>query len=273
MQTGLKQVAFSLTPLLILILFAELLFRITNLATSPINSPVLPTESWGLDQIDRELFWSMRPNVQIKFQGVTMSTNELGLRSGPVRPKRENEFRILSLGESTTFGAYVGDDATYSAKLEHILNQTRHTDRFTVINAGVSGYTSFQSLMYLEKRGFALDPDLVLFYHEYNDYLPTYVRDSQNNVIGMTLSDAERYHSRERRLHRGLMQVSAVYRFFSYRLALSKILNFQYDDSNTRQESISIRIGDREESLKMPVRVRPEERIQILQDLIDEGLL
>jgi hypothetical protein len=124
--------------------------------------------------------------------------------------------------------------------------------------------------MYLEKRGFALDPDLVLFYHEYNDYLPTYVRDSQNNVIGMTLSDAERYHSRERRLHRGLMQVSAVYRFFSYRLALSKIGNFQYDDSNTRQESISIRIGDREESLKMPVRVRPEERIQILQDLIDE---
>ena len=40
-----------------------------------------------------------------------------------------------------------------------------------MINAGVSGYTSFQSRKYLELRGLELKPDLVLFYHEQNDFL------------------------------------------------------------------------------------------------------
>ena len=249
---------------------AELLFHMTDLVNSPINSPALPTEASGLDQIDHELFWSMRPNLRILFQGVMISTNELALRSAPVGPKQKNEFRILSLGESTTFGAGVENDETYSARLEYILNNTLHTNRFKVINAGVSGYTSFQSLLYLKKRGFKLSPDLVLFYHEYNDYLPTYIRDSQNNVIGMNMSDPERYHSQQRRFHRGLMKISAVYRYICYRLALANIRHFQNDPSKQPLQSISVQIGEREESLKMPSRVRPQERIEIIQGLINE---
>ena len=132
----LKRILFSLTPLFILIVCSELIFRVTGLASSPVNSPVLPGEARGLYQHDHELFWSMRPGVRIPYQGVTIATNELGLRSGPVRPKRSTEFRILSLGESTTFGAGVGNDVTYSARLEQILNVWSGQKRFVVINAG-----------------------------------------------------------------------------------------------------------------------------------------
>ena len=253
-----------------LIVCLELVFRVTGLADSPINSPVLPGEALGLNRHDHELFWSLRPNVRISYQGVIVATNELGLRSGPVRPKRKGEFRILSLGESTTFGAGVEIGATYSVRLEQILNEISGWNRFSVINAGVSAYSSFQSLVYLKQRGFELNPDLVIFYHEYNDYLPTYVRDSQNNVLGMNQSDPERYRTRQRKFHRGLMRVSAGYRYLCYRVALSKIRDFQKDHSEDRSQTVVTRVGGREESLEMPSRVRPEERVAVLLDLINQ---
>lgn len=266
----LKRVLFALAPLFILMVSTELAFRILGVADSPMNSPVLPGETAGLIRYDSELFWSLRPNLKVPFQGVTVVTNELGLRSGPVLPKQAGEFRILSLGESTTFGAGVEGDQTYSARLEGILNEVTGTNRFTVINAGVSAYTSFQSLVYLKERGFELSSDLVIFYHEYNDFLPTSIRDSRNNVIGMNLSDPERYRSRGRRLHRSLLQLSAVYRYVCYRVAMSKIREFQNDESKVRSNSVVLRVSDREESLRLPLRVGPEERVAVLVELIEE---
>lgn len=164
-----------------------------------------------IHRIDSLLFYSLRPNLRTRWQAAPVSTNSLGLRGPEIRPKQPDEFRILSLGESSTFGAGVADDQTYSTRLGELLQQRDSRHRYRVVNAGVSGYTSFQSWKYLEQRGLELHPDLVLFYHEINDSLPA------------EYSDRELYESRSHHWHRGLAEWSAAYRALSHHMALHNI--------------------------------------------------
>ncbi len=56
---------------------------------------------WGhRHEYDPLLFWRLRPGS--KFQGDML--NSLGLRGPEVADKTADEFRVLSLGESTTYG-------------------------------------------------------------------------------------------------------------------------------------------------------------------------
>jgi lysophospholipase L1-like esterase len=117
---------------------------------------------------DALLFWRLRPHVVV--DGAPL-TNALGLRGPEVPPRTPDEFRILSLGESTTFGRRLAWEDTYSGLLQA---GTRRVDgrEVRVVNAGIPGYTIFQGATYLEHRGLALGPDLVLVYFGYNDFLP-----------------------------------------------------------------------------------------------------
>lgn len=141
-----------------------------------INSPIAcDVENWGLiSRGDPKLFWALKPNVKkVRLTGTsadtlfssrhaagfTVSTNELGLRNGPIREKGER-FRILAVGDSTTFGDWVNDDETWPSQLQAILDPD--ADSIEVVNAGVSGYSAFQGLTYLEEFGLNLDPDMVL---------------------------------------------------------------------------------------------------------------
>ena len=99
MRRVLKRIIFSLTPMLILIVCAELIFRVTGLGDSPVNSPDLPGEALGLNQPDQELFWSLRPNVRIPYQGVIIATNDLGLRSGVVSTLDTPRAAVLEGGD------------------------------------------------------------------------------------------------------------------------------------------------------------------------------
>lgn len=226
-----KRLVFSLIPLVVLAATLEGAVRLAKLDRPTIQSTPLPEELAGLIQPDRELFWSLRPDTHMTWRGTQVSVNHQGTRGADIAPKQPGEFRILSLGESTTFGVNVSDDETYSARLEQLLRKTRPNGRVTVINAGVSAYSSFQSVMFLEERGFAFQPDVVLFYHELNDYLPTSLRDASNNEIGVVQTDRELYESRAGRGHRALMQWSAVYRWLSYALAQARIRKFDRPDA------------------------------------------
>ena len=204
----LKFLIFSLIPVLTLLTLAEGLLRLTGT-----DRPFLTNFQSELDYPDEDLFWSLPPGARIESMGTLVVTNSLGLRSPEPKDKQPDEFRILSLGESTTFGALVENDQTYSALLEVALNQNNTARTFRVINAGVSGYTSFQSLKYLELRGLELKPDLVLLYHEVNDYLPAWhARITSEAVTDLALSDRQLYESRQRKLHRKLLSWSAIYR-------------------------------------------------------------
>ncbi len=244
------------------------MLRLGGWGDSPITPYVLPGEPEGLVQLDEDLFWSLRPDQEVLFAGVPVRTNRLGLRGPEVRRRRDREFRILSLGESTAFGTGVGDAETYAALLEAHLNRAAGQDRFTVINAGVPAYTSFQSLVYLKERGLALEPQMLLFYHEANDRFPSYLRASDNSVVGMHQSDPERHADRLRRTHRRLLAWSAIYRFIRYRLALSQIERFQQTVGDEFRPAYPVQLGDDQRTLKFPFRVRLEERIEILKELV-----
>ncbi len=78
-------------------------------------------------------------------------------------------FRIICLGDSCTYGSNVDWDQTYPARLQVVLNNGDDEPRIEVLNAGVSGYTSYQGFRYLQEDLIRYKPDLVTLYFGPND--------------------------------------------------------------------------------------------------------
>jgi hypothetical protein len=121
-----------------------------------------------------DLQWSPHPYLNYYptpgYEDGLTSHNSLGYRGSdfPVE-KPDGEYRIVALGGSTTYTIGVADNAmTFAAQLEVVLAEAGY-DRVRVINAGAGGYTSWESLINLQVRILALDPDLILVYHGTND--------------------------------------------------------------------------------------------------------
>ncbi|MCH7597041.1 MAG: hypothetical protein IID35_10830 [Planctomycetes bacterium] len=279
-----RRIGFSLVPVVVLIGGAEVALRLGEWAKPTMRNLPLPAEYAGLFEPDDELFWSPGANLEITYRGVTVRTNDLGLRTRDVAEKPEGQFRILSLGESSTFGIGVENDETYSALLEELLRDGFGSASVRVINAGVPAYSSFQSVQYLKTRGLALEPDLVLFYHEVNDYLPSTFRDGSNTEVGISSSDKQLYHSRSGGLARRLLRYSALHRFITYRVARGRIRALQASPSGNPLAQIGLPdIGlpsrivetvngkDTEPTLNarsLPRRVTSVERTEILEELV-----
>ena len=262
-----RKLAFALIPVLGLLIVTELILRVTGIADSTVMPLSLPGEDSNIHRADEHLFWAMWPGVEVPFQGVTVTTNSRGLRNAELRDKRPGEFRILSLGESTTFGAKVENDETYSAQLQAQLNRRDPAQRFNVINAGVSGYTSFQSLIYLKRHGLALAPDLVLFYHELNDYMPTTEVNVKNTVIGESLTDKQRYLAKRWRLHRQLLARCATYRAIHFLAAHIKIKRFKRAAVRRGPGNWQVIMGVKVTLSERPGRVSPAERSENFEEL------
>lgn len=82
-------------------------------------------------------------------------------------------FRIMTLGDSFTFGQYVDTAENYPEKLEDLLNQKlrcSHTEKFEVINLGVAGYDPEYSAHRFKTRGQKYEPDLLLWLTPDNDF-------------------------------------------------------------------------------------------------------
>ncbi len=167
----------------------------------------LVTGEENLDQLvktDINLFWTLVPNITNKQVTETLandqntpstytySTNEMGFRSPPLCPVG-SRFRILAIGDSTTFGQHVADHETWPAQLQQILDPKAEV--IEVINAGVIGASSFQGLAFLHTRGLALQPNLVIATFGFNDW------------GGAELSDRERAAAYQHRGVRGLLNL------------------------------------------------------------------
>jgi len=163
---------------------------------------------WELTrEYDPLLFWRMQPGIER--DGETL-TNSLGLRGPEVEPKRPDEFRILSLGESTTFGIRLPYDETYSARLEAALGGLSNRP-VRVVNAGVPGYSLFQGVTYLKYRGIGLEPNAVIVYFGYNDFLPVAYRRDRDVAAGWPgggASDRELFESRSALSFRSIYAVA-----------------------------------------------------------------
>jgi lysophospholipase L1-like esterase len=215
MKRRLAALAFGIAVPAVLLAALELGSRLV--APTAMPQPLIAGErdDWiDTRRWDPLLFWSLRPSVVVDGQPFT---NALGLRVPEVGPKAEGELRILSLGESTTFGQGLAWHETYSGRLERLLEPSS-AGNVRVVNAGVPGYTLFQGWLYLAHRGAALDPDAVLLYFGYNDFLPVAYRvkrDAAADAASTGLDDRE-LHERQQtlvfRARRFLLERSNLYR-------------------------------------------------------------
>jgi lysophospholipase L1-like esterase len=166
-------------------------------------------------QFDPILFWTLKPGLRAAGEQLT---NSQGLRGEEIGPKPHDEFRILSLGESTTFAIMLPAEANYSAGLQRKLPRL-DSKRVRVVNAGVPGYSLYQGVTYLTDRGDRLEPDGVLVYFGYNDFLATAYRtqrDAHRDDRAAGLTDrqvAARRRQPAFRLAYGLARVSNLARY------------------------------------------------------------
>lgn len=103
---------------------------------------------------------------------IRIKHNNFGMR-GPssTREKPTDVVRIVTMGGSTTYCWNTSDGDTWSDRLALRLENRFPHQKFEVLNAGVSGYTSFSNLIYLAGRIVDLDPDFVVLYQTANDLL------------------------------------------------------------------------------------------------------
>ncbi|RKY35889.1 MAG: hypothetical protein DRP73_04300 [Candidatus Omnitrophota bacterium] len=85
----------------------------------------------------------------------------------PIPKKQENEYRIVTLGDSCTYG--LGVKNSYADFLESYLSQANKNKIFRVFNYGYPGYSSFQGLEFLKKYITQLQPDMVIVWFGAND--------------------------------------------------------------------------------------------------------
>lgn len=96
--------------------------------------------------------------------------NALGYRGPDVLlPKPEKTFRIVALGGSTTYSSATTSEESYPMQLWQILRDDYGYTNVEVVNAGVSGYTTWDILAALAFRVLELEPDMILFYEGVND--------------------------------------------------------------------------------------------------------
>ena len=141
-------------------------------------------------ELDRELLFRRSPGFSGSTPpGVRFTTNALGLRGPEIGvAKPPGTFRILALGDSTVFGFGVAFEQTFSQRLERLLDSAWPDTVVEVINAGIPGYSIFNSLAYLERDGVDLDPDLIVLQTNFNDrrYVPSWSRQDSRGFYAWT---------------------------------------------------------------------------------------
>ncbi|MFQ5702076.1 MAG: SGNH/GDSL hydrolase family protein [Acidobacteriota bacterium] len=134
-------------------------------------------------QWDRYLFYKLRPHLDLMLTDVAtpavirdrtrwlFHTNAHGFNTPDVPfRKPHGVFRIVALGDSSTFGWGVDPQRNYPFLLEVELKRRYPEAKIEVVNLGVCGYTSLQGRVLLEREALRYDPDVVILSYGSNDF-------------------------------------------------------------------------------------------------------
>ena len=114
----------------------------------------------------------LRPGSHGRMMNCPISINSLGFRGPEFSVAKDGAYRIVALGESTTFGMTLQpEDKPWPEVLEQIIRQRLKTRRpVQVINAGVPTYSLQDSLDRLPGQILPLQPDMIITYHGANGF-------------------------------------------------------------------------------------------------------
>jgi lysophospholipase L1-like esterase len=100
----------------------------------------------------------------------TATINALGFRGPDFEPRKPvGTFRVVCLGESSTFGFHNADAETYPYLLHQLFESQPRAMKVEVINAGFPYYNSDSILSLVQSEILSYDPDLLTIYGAYND--------------------------------------------------------------------------------------------------------
>jgi len=115
----------------------------------------------------------LRPNARFRHTSRDGSWNFV-INSRGFRATREYPYakpagclRVICVGDSHTQGFECRQDMTYSAVIERYLN--RHCGTTEVVNAGVSGFSTAEALVFVENEAFRYHPDVIVLGFFAND--------------------------------------------------------------------------------------------------------
>jgi lysophospholipase L1-like esterase len=112
--------------------------------------------------------------------------NSLGFRGKEFSKNKGNAYRIVALGESTTFGCTLRpQDRPWPEVLEQMIQERIKPARpVEVINAGTPGYTLQKNLLRLPMDILPLKADMIISYHGWNWFGAIF--DGMPPVVGKT---------------------------------------------------------------------------------------
>jgi lysophospholipase L1-like esterase len=115
----------------------------------------------------------LRPSSEGKMFASLVRINNLGFRGPDIPFEKGNAYRIVTLGESTTFGHTIAaTDVPWPELLQQLIQAKLHPDRpVQVINAGIPSYNIRLNVQRLTKQILPLQPDLIISYHGYNGFM------------------------------------------------------------------------------------------------------
>jgi len=150
----LQNVALSVATFLFCVAAFELILRLNGYGNLEIYEP------------DAALYWKLKPNQNCytKIDHKPVHINSHGTRGAEFQTaKPPNTFRILSLGDSRTFGWGLSEPETYSGLLQQRLQQQLGSARkVEVINAGVNAWSYPQMLVHFRDTALQYQPDVVI---------------------------------------------------------------------------------------------------------------
>jgi len=160
------------------------------------------------------LLWELEPGTRT-MDGVPAKINRFGMRGEDVAvPKPEGVRRVLVTGDSSNFGFRVSDEEVLVSVVVEALGGERAG--IEGINASVPGYSTYQTINFLEMRAWDLEPDVVVIGNLSSD----------NNFDAFVDKELLASYSRFEdgwigSLHNAL-KVSAVYRILDHKTRVTK---------------------------------------------------
>jgi len=164
-RSVLKKLAISLLSLIVVLVLAEVAARLAEPGPFSFfdSQPYDPAP--GMDHVHKR-------NFAGRWDGTWYATDSLGLRGGELHPKfTPEEYRVVAIGDSCTFGKGVVDADTWPRQFESMLRAALPAGHVPVVaNAGVNGYSAKQYFEVVKERCGELKPNLVVVGYTLNDF-------------------------------------------------------------------------------------------------------
>ena len=154
----------TLVPILISVLLVEVYIRVTKEYVTP------DTLRENSLQYESSIF--TRHVFPLKEQRITSEgyfINSKGYRGNDFSEKKDNGIlRVIVYGGSSVFDQNVPETKDWPHRIEQFLEKSGMTN-IEVINAGIPGHASFDSVARLFSEGHSFEPDYVVLYNAWND--------------------------------------------------------------------------------------------------------